>query len=58
MIENELKTDTNGLWEIPPIGDLFVEETNKGRLVYFNSNRSLKWSFLNRSDNLDFRQLA
>lgn len=58
MIKNEVKTKSNGLCEILPNGDLFVEETNRGRLLYFNSNGSLKWSFLNRSDRLDIRQLA
>ena len=30
---------------------LFVEETNYGRTLYFNPDKSLKWSHVNRAEN-------
>ena len=32
-------------------GDLFVEETNYGRILYFNSDGSLRWTHVNRAKN-------
>ena len=46
---NNVQTKTQGLSEILPNGDLFVEETNYGRLLYFNNDGKLIWSYLNRS---------
>ena len=31
-------------------GDFLVEETHGGRLLYFNKDGSLRWSYLNRAD--------
>ncbi len=47
----EVKTLNQGLSEILPNGDLFVEETNYGRTLYFNSDGSLRWTHVNRSEN-------
>ncbi len=46
---HKVKTQTQGLSEILPNGDLFIEETNFGRTLYFNRDGQLKWSYLNRS---------
>ena len=51
FINNEVKTLNQGLSEILPNGDLFVEETNYGRTLYFNSDGSLRWTHVNRSKN-------
>ena len=51
LIKNSIRTRTQGLSEILPNGDLFIEENNSARLLYFNSDGTLKWTFLNRSKN-------
>lgn len=47
--EIELRTPGEGRSEILPNGDLFVEETQFGRTLYFNADGSLRWSHLNRA---------
>ncbi len=47
----DVRTITQGLSEILQNGDLFIEETNYGRTLYFNSDGSLKWSHYNRANN-------
>lgn len=51
LIDNEVRTITVGKSQILNNGDLFVEETNYGRSLYFNSDGSLRWTHLNRADN-------
>ncbi len=51
LIKNNVRTLKSGRSEILPNGDLFVEETNYGRTLYFNSDGSLKWTHLNRAEN-------
>ena len=51
LIKNDVKTITAGRSEILSNGDLFVEETNYGRTLYFNSDGSLRWTHLNRAEN-------
>ncbi len=51
LIKNNVKTNTQGRNQILPNGDLFVEETNYGRTLYFNSDGSLRWTNLNRAEN-------
>tara|TARA_B100001989_G_scaffold229904_1_gene187596 strand:- start:2052 stop:3407 length:1356 start_codon:yes stop_codon:yes gene_type:complete len=51
LIKNDVKTITAGRSEILSNGDLFVEETNYGRTLYFNSDGSLRWTHLNRAKN-------
>ena len=47
---NEVKTITEGLAQILTNGDLFVEESNYGRSLYFKSDGSLSWTHVNRSN--------
>ena len=49
FISNQIITGSNGLHQILPNGDLFVEETIFGRTIYFNSDGTLRWTHLNRS---------
>ena len=42
LIENDVRTITEGRSQILPNGDLFIEETNYGRTLYFNADGSLK----------------
>ena len=51
LIKNNVRTKNQGLHEILPNGDLFIEEQNYGRSLYFNSDGSLRWTHLNRADN-------
>jgi len=49
LIKEDVKTATGGRSQILPNGDLLVEETNYGRLLYFNNDGSLKWTYVNSS---------
>ena len=48
---HEVQTSTQGRSEILPNGDLYVEETDSGRTLYFNADGSLRWSHVNRAKN-------
>ena len=45
----DVRTITEGRSQILLNGDLFVEESNYGRTLYFNSDGSLRWSHVNRA---------
>jgi hypothetical protein len=47
--KNDVRTITEGTHQILPNGDLFVEETNFGRTLYFNADGSLRWFHINKS---------
>ena len=47
----DVRTPIQGLSEILPNGDLFVEEQAHGRLAVFDEDGDLKWSFVNRAEN-------
>ena len=47
--KNKIRTSTQGLSEIVNNGEIFIEETKKGRLLYGNKNQLL-WSYINRVD--------
>jgi hypothetical protein len=49
MIENDVRTITEGRSQILPNGDLIIEEQNYARTLYFNKDGSLRWSHVNRS---------
>jgi hypothetical protein len=51
-----VKSMTEGRSEILPNGDLFVESTNEGRLLYFDKNGDIKWSY-NGSSTLGWSRL-
>ena len=44
LIINDVRTKTEGTHQILPNGDLFIDESNYGRILYFNSNGSLRWT--------------
>ena len=48
-----IKTNQEGVCEILPNGDVFFEETLNGRILYFNSDGSLRWMYVNKSDDGD-----
>ncbi len=47
--KHDIRTISEGNCEIFPNGEIFIEESNYGRLLYFNRNGDLKWSHINRS---------
>ena len=51
LIKNDVRTITEGRSHILPDGDLFVEESNYGRTLYFNLDGSLRWTNVNRATN-------
>jgi hypothetical protein len=50
LIENEVRTIYQGRSEIRANGDLFIEESNYGRTLYFNEDGSLRWTHVNRAN--------
>ena len=51
LIKNDVRTVTAGLSQILPNGDLFVEEKNFGRTLYFDADGFLRWTHVNRASN-------
>ena len=50
LIEHDVRTITEGRGEILPNGDLFIEESNYARTLFFNADGSLRWTHVNRAD--------
>lgn len=46
----EVRTITAGRSQILPNNDLFIEETDYGRSLYFNADGSLRWTHVNRAN--------
>jgi hypothetical protein len=46
-----VRTLNNGLNDILDNDDLFIEEQNHGRILYFNKDGSLQWQYVNRAEN-------
>ena len=51
LIDNDVRTITQGRSQILSNGDLYIEESNYGRTLYFNEDGSLRWTHLNRANN-------
>ena len=49
FINDSISTLNAGIHEILENGDLFIEETNYGRLLYYDNLKKLRWVFLNQS---------
>ena len=47
--DHDVRTISQGLSEILDNGNIFVEETNYGRLLEFNSDGQLEWEYINRA---------
>jgi hypothetical protein len=58
LVNNDVKTITQGLSQILSNGDLFIEETNYGRTLYFNADGSLRWTHVNRADDGNIYQVG
>ena len=46
-----MKSTRGGRSEILNNGNVLIEETHGGRLLYFSEDGSLRWSYLNRANN-------
>jgi len=51
LAKNDVRTNTQGRSQILPNGDLFIEEANYSRTLYFNADGTLKWTHVNRAEN-------
>jgi len=49
--KNDVRTVTQGRSNILGNGDLYIEESNYGRTLYFNADGSLRWTHINRAKN-------
>jgi hypothetical protein len=47
----DVRSVSEGRSQILGNGDLFIEEQNYGRLLYFNKDTSVQWQYINRADN-------
>jgi hypothetical protein len=50
LVQNDVRTRTEGRSQILDNGDLFIEEQNYGRLLYYNKDASIQWQYVNRAD--------
>ena len=46
----DVRTGSEGRSQILDNDDLFIEEQNYGRILYFNKDESLQWQYVNRAD--------
>ena len=51
MILHNVQTSVQGLSEIMDDGSLFVEETQRGRLLFFDNKGDLQWEYINKAKN-------
>lgn len=58
LIENEVRTITEGKAQITLDGSIFIEESNFGRSLYFDKNGKLLWQHINRGDNTEIFRVA
>jgi len=50
LIQNDVRTITAGRSQILTNRDLFFEETDYGRTLYFNADGSVRWTHVNRAN--------
>ena len=48
IMKENFNTPTNGLSEILNDGSMLVEETDYGRLIFFNKEGQKEWEFVNK----------
>ena len=51
MKKNSVGTETTGLSQILDDGSMMAEETDYGRILFFNNIGDLEWEFVNKDDN-------
>ncbi len=50
LVQQDVRSATQGRGKILSNGDLFIEESNYGRTLYFNADGTLRWTHVNRSN--------
>ena len=58
LIQYDVKTVSAGRSQILVNNDLFIEEQNYGRLLYFNKDESLQWQYVNRGEDGNVYQVS
>ncbi len=58
LYREDVRTVSEGRSEILPNGDLFIEESNYARTLYFNKDGSLRWTHVNRAENGNVYRVA
>ncbi len=56
--EHEIKTATSGRGEVTKNGNVLIEESNYGRLIYLNSTGKKIWEYYNLGDNAKAGQIT
>jgi hypothetical protein len=49
MTEQEVRTVSEGLADLSPDGSVMIEETNFGRMLSFDAQGALRWTYVNRA---------
>lgn len=49
---NKVKTPYQGVHEILPSGELFLESTTDGRILFFDNKGKLQWQFVNNNNKM------
>ena len=50
LLKHDVITDYQGVHKILPDGQLFIESTTSGRILFFNNKGKLKWQFVNNDN--------
>ena len=50
LVREDVRTISQGRGQILSNGDLFIEETNDGRTLFFNKDGTLRWTHVNRAE--------
>ena len=63
LLNNQLtlkkfKTPTEGLSDISSDGSIMLEETNSGRILFYNKKGELEWEFINVSEDGNIYPIA
>ncbi|MCR9194455.1 MAG: arylsulfotransferase family protein, partial [Hyphomonas sp.] len=48
---HDIRTVIEGLNEVLPNGDVFIEESKYGRLLVMSKSGDIRWSYVNRAEN-------
>mgnify|MGYP001194718769 FL=1 len=58
LMQYEVRTITEGKAEVTDDGDVFIEESNYGRSLYFDKSGELLWQHVNRAEDTDVFRVA
>ena len=58
LMQHEVRTITEGKAQVTDDGDIFIEESNYGRSLYFDKNGELLWQHVNRAEDTEVFRVA